>query len=299
VRWGWFGFAFYGTAFSFLFTQVRSVAFASWHKYDRKLIWWSTRIAISVGYLVILHIGIDIACVKFLWRQPDSTAGVKTDEGRRPPVEQPKQVPTESPAKPKPNKQKVPYPWISARGTALGNPIRVMLLMTVREYPSTRKELDGGVMSISSLFSVFAMISTHVSLVGDQGKDMCTYYFRRSEFRNDLILESFIGFVPLERDATPISFRISARNGVWDGYIILRRRNDGVDYDQVSHGTLINPDGSKRSMVVKETRHGDQINYSPDNIPDRLSREMLQDLGVPVVDVNRPKNFCPSIGIGQ
>lgn len=78
VRWGWFGFVVYCTAFSLLFTKVRSIASTPWHKYDRKWIWRGSRIAIAISYLIILHVGIDAACARLLWRRPDPTGAASS-----------------------------------------------------------------------------------------------------------------------------------------------------------------------------------------------------------------------------
>src|ERR1035441_4052784 len=73
VRWGWFGFVVYCTTFSFLFARVRYMVVASRHKYDTRWIWWGSRIVMAIGYLIILHVGIDAACARLLWRRPEST----------------------------------------------------------------------------------------------------------------------------------------------------------------------------------------------------------------------------------
>jgi hypothetical protein len=173
--------------------------------------------------------------------------------------------------------------------------MRVGLDLIVKEYPSSREFIERNIMSISTIFSVRVDIYTHLRLIDPNGEDQCSYSFKHPEFRNGLIGEGRIGYIALHKDVTPITVMASARNGVWYGYILLRRRTDGVDYDQVLHGTVISAlDGSKHKMTVKEARLAGRVLHDPE-LPDRLTREMLVTYGVPVVGTDRPKYTCPSL----
>jgi hypothetical protein len=195
-------------------------------------------------------------------------------------------------------RERVPYPWVSARGTILGNPMRVQLELTVREYPPSQDFIERNILPISTIFAVHVDLFTHLRMVepGD-GEDICSYPFDRLEFRNELRLQGQLGYITLDKDVTAVTLRESARNGVWDGYIVFYRQGNSVDYEQVLHGTVISSvDGSQHNMTVKEARRGGRVLRDP-RLPDRLTNGMLKSYGLPVVGTDRPRFTCPSLAL--
>jgi hypothetical protein len=188
-----------------------------------------------------------------------------------------------------------PYPWVSARTTILGNPMRVQLELYVREYPPTKEFVERSILPVSTIFSVRVDLSTHLEIVEPTGEDLCSYTFRHPEFRNGLLGEGLIGYVKLDKDVTPITIRESTRNGTWDGYILLYRRHNAVDYEQVLHGLIISSvDSSEQKMTIKEARRDGHVVNDP-ALPDQLTTQMLKTYGVPVVGTDRQRPACPSL----
>jgi hypothetical protein len=198
--------------------------------------------------------------------------------------------------KPKPLPQeRAPYPWVSARGSFIGKSMGVQLEMIVREYPPSPEFTERSVLPTSTIYSVRLDLEVPSRIVEPGGgEDECSYTFRHPEFRNGLMAEGLIGSVALDRDVTAIRLRESARNGIWDGYLLLYRRNNYVDYEQVLHGSLTGSDGSKRNMTVKEARREGRV-ANDSSLPDQLTAAMLKKFGVPVVVINRPHLSCPPV----
>jgi hypothetical protein len=206
----------------------------------------------------------------------------------------PRELPKPEPDTPR----REPYPWLSF-STYLGDPIRVLAKITIRDDPPTSRSLSGGTMSLSVIDALYVEMTLHRAMIGAAGADVCTYHLERSYYSNNLgPREGLLGFIQLDREVTPISVRASARNGVWSGYVLLRRREGkSVDIEQVIHGIFTQQDGGERKLNIKEISADGRMIRNP-GLPDQLSNDLLKTFGIPVLSVDDPRRrslACPDL----
>jgi hypothetical protein len=211
-------------------------------------------------------------------------------------------APTSKSVPPTPPSEVYPYPWVSARQTnAMTTPITVPLFLNVLDYPPKPGNIGLHILSIRTIDSVRVVISIPKAIIG-QGLHSCEYRFERSEWSNSYSPSRGIGLIvalPLLNEVTVVHVRASARNGAWGGYILLRKRDKDVDYEQVLHGTVISSrDNSEHRMKIKEARYDGRVTRN-EKIPDRLTDAMLIEHGVPVSGPEAARVPCEKLQQNQ
>ena len=102
----------------------------------------------------------------------------------------------------------------------------------------------------------------------------------------------------LNRDITLLQFFANARNGHWNGAILLKRTGDGSTLvKQVAlRGSLVTRwFWQKSRMSVDETHDGKQVTFTSGDIYP-VTKELLLKYGVPVMTAEQQRSIaCPTV----
>ena len=105
-----------------------------------------------------------------------------------------------------------------------------------------------------------------------------------AEWNNDSASTRVLAIVPLQRDTTLLEFHATARNGQWNGVILLRRSGSKLTKQISLRGSLVSAWWQKRTMSVDETHDGESVKPTSGDIYP-LTKELLVKYGVPVRNV--------------
>jgi hypothetical protein len=198
--------------------------------------------------------------------------------------------------RPRPITASGPYPWITSNiwfPDSNGNIDAVRLHLQVRDYPGVKNDKA---LSLSHLENIHVRISVPVTVNPDlESWWSCTVADKRSlQWNNDNFSFEPLAKINLTNEVTVIEVSVTANNGRWLGFSVLRKNGKTVDSQSYIGGHFSD---KERMSILEEHKNGSLSIQNDANL--KLDKTMLISFGVParVLQPGELPQICSQMGV--